>query len=97
MCLGVPGKIRDVYEQDGLPMGKVEFGGILKDICLAYTPEAKVDDYVIVHVGFALNQLDEAEAREIFQYLEEIGEAAALEEAEAAGPEPTDSPTEGDG
>ena len=78
-------------------MGQPVFSGILKDICLAYTPEAKVDDYVIVHVGFALNQLDEAEAQEIFTYLEQIGEAAALEEAEPAGPEPADSQTQGDG
>jgi hydrogenase expression/formation protein HypC len=53
-------------------MGKVEFGGILKDICLAYTPEAQVGDYVLVHVGFAISRIDEAEAQEIFGYLEEI-------------------------
>ncbi len=59
---------------DGLPMGKVEFGGIVKEACLAYTPEVQVGDYVIVHVGFAISRIDEAEAQEIFSYLEQIGE-----------------------
>lgn len=75
MCLGVPGKIVEVREQDGLPMGKVEFGGILKEVCLAYTPEAQVGDYVIVHVGFAISRVDEAEAQEIFSFVKEIEEA----------------------
>ena len=73
MCLGVPGKLVEVHKQDDLPMGKVEFGGILKEVCLAYTPEAQVGDYVLVHVGFAISRIDEAEAQEIFGYLEEIG------------------------
>jgi len=83
MCLGIPGKVTEVYQKDDLPMGKVDFGGISKEICLAYTPEAQIDDYVLVHVGFAISQIDEAEAEEIFSYLEQIGEAAAEEEAEA--------------
>lgn len=74
MCLGVPGKLVEVHKQDDLPMGKVEFGGILKEVCLAYTPEAEVGDYVLVHVGFAISRIDEAEAQEIFGYLAEIGE-----------------------
>jgi hydrogenase expression/formation protein HypC len=78
MCLGIPGKVLDKYERDDLPMGKVEFGGIAKEVCLAYTPEAEVGDYVIVHVGFAISRVDEAEAEEIFSYLDEIGR---LEEA----------------
>ena len=53
-------------------MGKVDFGGILKEVCLAYTPEAQLGQYVLVHVGFAISQIDEAEAQEIFSYLEEI-------------------------
>jgi hydrogenase expression/formation protein HypC len=80
MCLGIPGKLVEVYQQDDLPMGKVEFGGILKDVCLAYTPEAQVGEYVIVHVGFAISRIDEAEAEEIFSYLEQIGEAIESEE-----------------
>ncbi len=72
MCLGIPGKIVEVFEQNGLPMGKVEFGGILKDVCLAYTPEVKPGDYVLVHVGFAIGQIDEAEARETMELLNEV-------------------------
>ena len=75
MCLGVPGKIVEVHQQDDLPMGKVEFGGIVKEVCLAYTPEAQVGDYVIVHVGFAISRVDEAEAQEIFSYVKQIEEA----------------------
>jgi hydrogenase expression/formation protein HypC len=79
MCLGVPGKLVEVYPQDGLPMGKVSFGGILKEVCLAYTPEAEVGQFVLVHVGFAISLIDEAEAEEIFTYLEAIGEAGDAE------------------
>ena len=80
MCLGVPGKVREVYEQNGLPMGKVEFGGIAKEVCLAYTPEARVGDYVIVHVGFAISRIDESEAAEIFSLLEQIAEEVNTKE-----------------
>ena len=80
MCLGIPGKLTEVYRQNELPMGKVEFGGITKEVCLVYTPEAQVGQYVLVHVGFALSQIDEAEATEIFSYLEQIDEALAAEE-----------------
>jgi len=55
-------------------MGKAEFGGIVKDVCLAYTPEAEVGQYVLVHVGFAISLIDEAEAEEIFSYLEQLAE-----------------------
>jgi hydrogenase expression/formation protein HypC len=67
--------VLEIRQQDGLPMGKVEFGGIAKDICLVYTPEAQVGDFVIVHVGFAISRIDDNEAQEIFAYLEEIGAA----------------------
>lgn len=80
MCLAVPGRVVDIYQQDELPMGKVEFGGILKEVCLAYTPEVQVGDYVIVHVGFAISRVDEAEAQEIFTYLDELGQAAEADE-----------------
>jgi hydrogenase expression/formation protein HypC len=79
MCLGIPGKVLETHQGGDLPMGKVRFGGIVKEICLAYTPDVKIGDYVIVHVGFAISQVDEAEAREIFSYLEEIGQAAEEE------------------
>jgi hydrogenase expression/formation protein HypC len=84
MCLAIPGKIESLSGDDPLTrMGKVNFGGVLKDTCLAYVPEAKVGDYVIVHVGFALSRLDEQEANEIFEYLKRMEE---LDELKEAGP-----------
>ena len=73
MCLAIPGKIESISGDDPLTrMGKVNFGGILKDASLAYVPEAKVGDYVIVHVGFALSRLDETEAHKVFEYLKQM-------------------------
>jgi hydrogenase expression/formation protein HypC len=85
MCLGVPGKITYIAEQSplGLTMGKVAFGGITKEVCLAYVPEAQVGDYVIVHAGFALNTIDEAEAAEVFKLLREMGQLDELAEVPA--------------
>lgn len=74
MCLGVPGKITEIYEKGGLMMGKVDFGGLMRETCLAYVPEAKVGDYTVVHVGFALHLIDEDEAQETLALLKEIGE-----------------------
>jgi hydrogenase expression/formation protein HypC len=80
MCLAVPGRIVSIRGDDPLTrMAKVNFSGILKDINLAYVPDAKVDDYVIVHVGFALNTVDESEARQVFEYLKQMDELADLE------------------
>ena len=73
MCLGIPGRVLSVSEGD-LRLAKVEFGGIVKEVCLAYVPEAGVGDYVIVHVGFAISRVDAAEAARVFSYLEEIEE-----------------------
>jgi hydrogenase expression/formation protein HypC len=81
MCLGVPGKVLSIDQRDDLSMGKVEFGGIVKEVCMAYVPEAEVGDYVLVHVGFAISRVDEAEAQEIFRYIEQIGELSELEAA----------------
>lgn len=75
MCLGVPAKIVELFEQNDLAMGKVEFGGILKEVCLAYTPEAQVGDYVLVHVGFAISRIDEQEAKETLDLLNELAES----------------------
>ena len=86
MCLGIPGKIVEVFERNDLPMGKVEFGGIVKDICLAYTPEAEVGDYVLVHVGFAISRIDEAEAQETMAFLKEIEESMPGVEPPAPNP-----------
>ena len=81
MCLAIPGKIIEITNDEPLMRtGKVSFGGIVKEINLSYVPEAKLDSYVIVHAGFALNILDESEALQVFKYLEEIGQLAELEE-----------------
>jgi hydrogenase expression/formation protein HypC len=80
MCLAVPGKIISIDDSKGemLRVGKVNFGGIVKDVNLAYVPHAKVDDYVIVHVGFALSTIDEAEAVKVFEYLKQMDLADEL-------------------
>jgi hydrogenase expression/formation protein HypC len=78
MCLGVPGKIIEIYEADGLYMGKVDFGGVTREACLAYVPEAQVGDYTIIHVGFALNLISEEEALETLDLLRQIGELSIL-------------------
>ncbi len=81
MCLAIPGKIESIQGDDPLTrMGKVNFGGVLKEACLAYVPEAKVGDYVIVHVGFALSRVDEAEAQKVFEHLKQMEELAELKE-----------------
>ncbi len=80
MCLGVPGKVVKIDDNPlGMIMGKVEFGGISKEVCLAYVPEAKVGDYVIVHVGFAISIVDEEEAKTVFEYLKQINDLEQLE------------------
>ena len=73
MCLGVPGKIVDVYEKNGLKMAKVDFGGIFREACLSYIPEANVGEYCIIHVGFAISLLSEKEAFETLELLRQIG------------------------
>ena len=79
MCLAVPGKITSISGDEPLMRtGKVDFGGILKEVSLAYVPEAQLGDYVIVHVGFALSRVDEAEAQRTFELLREMGELSEL-------------------
>jgi hydrogenase expression/formation protein HypC len=73
MCLGIPGKVLEIYEQHGTRMGKVDFDGIQKEVCLAYLPELQVGDYTIVHVGFAITQLDEESAKETLALFQEMG------------------------
>lgn len=76
MCLGVPGRVLSV--SDGpVRMGRVDFGGVVRDVALAYVPEAQVGDYVLVHVGFALSRIDEEEAQSVLLLLAELGEPAA--------------------
>lgn len=73
MCLGIPGRVVETQEGGLMRMGKVDFGGITREICLAYVPEADVGDYVIVHAGFAISRVDEAEAQETLALLVESG------------------------
>jgi hydrogenase expression/formation protein HypC len=77
MCLGIPGKIVEVHEVNSLPMGRVDYGGVVKEACLAYVPEAKPGDYVIVHVGFAISLLDEDEALATLDTLREVSDLEA--------------------
>ena len=79
MCLAIPGKIETITGDDPFSRsGKVNFGGIVKEVNLAYVPEAVAGDYVIVHVGFAISRLDEAEAKKVFEYLKEMDELDEL-------------------
>lgn len=79
MCLAIPGKIVEVTNEDSLTRaGKVSFGGVVKEVNLAYVPEAGVGDYVVVHVGFAISKVDEEEAQQVFKYLEQIQELEEL-------------------
>jgi len=78
MCLGVPGKVLDKYAEHGIAMGRVDFGGVVKRVCLEHVIEAEVGDYVLVHVGFALARIDEAEAKRALAMLEEAALAAEL-------------------
>jgi hydrogenase expression/formation protein HypC len=81
MCLAIPGKVMDIRsDEQGMRMGRTNFGGIVKQVCLEYTPEVKVGDYVLVHVGFALGTVDEAEAQRTYQALEEMNQLGDLEE-----------------
>ena len=86
MCLGVPGKVVEVMEDPlGMTMGRVSFSGITKEVCLAYTPDAEVGDFVVVHVGFAISKINEEEAKQVFAYLEEMGELEELEVPQPLG------------
>ena len=85
MCLGVPGQVVEVVHNEiGIAMGKVDFSGVLKEVCLAYTPEVEVGEWVVVHVGFAISKIDEAEAKKVFEYLAEIGELLELQDEATA-------------
>jgi hydrogenase expression/formation protein HypC len=80
MCLAIPGKLVKIEKHpSGIRMGKANFGGIVKQVCLEYTPDAKVDDYVLVHVGFALSTIDEAEAARTYDLLKEMSQLQELD------------------
>ncbi len=72
MCLGIPGKVVAIYEDNGVPMGKVDFDGIVKEVCLAYVPDIQQGEYTIVHVGFAITKLDEKSAQETLALFREL-------------------------
>lgn len=79
MCLGLPGKVIEITEEDGIKMGKVDYSGTINKVCLDYCGDIEVGKYVIVHAGFAISVLDEEEAKETLQYFEEMARAAAKE------------------
>ncbi|MGA2230401.1 MAG: HypC/HybG/HupF family hydrogenase formation chaperone [Tepidisphaeraceae bacterium] len=72
MCLGIPGKVIATFREHDVLMGKVDFSGITRQVCLEHVPNAQIGQYVLVHVGFALSQIDEAEAQQVFAYLKEM-------------------------
>jgi hydrogenase expression/formation protein HypC len=92
MCLAVPGQIESIREEHGTWMGRVNFGGVVKDVCLAYLPDIAVGDYTIVHVGFAISKIDEASALATLKTFEDLGlleeGLAELREGEVAGEPP---------
>jgi hydrogenase expression/formation protein HypC len=79
MCLAIPGKVITSFEQGGMRMAKVQFGGIIREACLEYVPETQVGDYVLVHVGFAISRVDEEEAQRTYQLLQEMDQLTELE------------------
>jgi hydrogenase expression/formation protein HypC len=104
MCLAVPGRVLDIEERDGTRMAHVDFGGVVKDVCLEYVPEMQVGDYAIVHVGFALQRLDERSAKqtlELFKNLgvleEEFGDAWGRAAKEAGTDRPVGTTPSADG
>ena len=96
MCLAIPGRVLEIFEDRGLRMGRADFGGTVRKVCLEHLPEAGIGDYVLVHVGFALQRLDEESARQTLALFEELGllqeefgdpwEAAAAEAGTVPGP-----------
>ncbi len=101
MCLGVPGKVTKVETNElGMAMGTVDFGGITKQVCLAYIPDIQPGEYVIVHVGFALNRVSEDEANRVFEALEQLGELDELnvpQPGESRGDPAADPPQDAGG
>jgi hydrogenase expression/formation protein HypC len=82
MCLAIPGKVLNTFDQHGLRMAKVQFGGVVREACLEYVPEVQAGEYVLVHVGFALTKVDEVEAERTYQALRELGQLTELDAPE---------------
>jgi hydrogenase expression/formation protein HypC len=93
MCLAIPGKVVETYDQGGLSMARVQFGGITREACLEYLPDTKAGDYVLVHVGFAISQVDEAEAERTYQALMELDQLTELDAPVVENVEAADDPT----
>ena len=79
MCLAIPGRVVETFEKRGLHMARVQFGGIVREACLEYVPETQVGEYVLVHVGFAISRVDEAEAERTYQALSDLDQLTELE------------------
>jgi hydrogenase expression/formation protein HypC len=86
MCLGIPGRVTDTYREHGVLMGRVEFAGVTKRVCLEHVPGVLPGEYVLVHVGFALSKIDEAEAARVFAYLRELNQLGEVGDWEAVPP-----------
>jgi len=86
MCLAIPGKVLSAYERHGLPMARVQFGAITREACLSYTPQAAVGDYVLVHVGFAISTVDQAEAERTYRLLLELDQLSELDAPVVSSP-----------
>lgn len=87
MCLGIPGKVTEVYERHGIQMGRVDFEGIVKEVCLAYVPDIQPGEYTLVHVGFAISKVDQASARETLKLFSDLGSLEEELGAKAGGEE----------
>jgi hydrogenase expression/formation protein HypC len=83
MCLGIPGKVVHTYREHDVLMGRVDFGGVFKQVCLEHVADVRVGQYVLVHVGFALSKIDEDEARRVFEFLEQMNQLDELSAGEA--------------
>ncbi|HEX4120915.1 MAG TPA: HypC/HybG/HupF family hydrogenase formation chaperone [Verrucomicrobiae bacterium] len=89
MCLAIPGKVLEIAtNEEGVRMGRANFGGVVKQVCFEYTPEVKNGDYVLVHVGFALSKVDEEEAARTYRLLEELKQLGELDVPEVQSPQP---------
>jgi hydrogenase expression/formation protein HypC len=80
MCLAIPGRVAETWRENEILMGKVEFSGVTRRVCLEHVPDVKIDEYVLVHVGFALQKIDAAEAAQVFEILRELKQLSDLEE-----------------
>jgi hydrogenase expression/formation protein HypC len=84
MCLAIPGRIVEAFDRDGMRMARVQFGGIVREACLEYVPDAVAGEYVLVHVGFAISKVDEAEAARTYALLEELDQLSELEQGDVS-------------